>query len=169
MPIEGHRICKSVTKKGNPCTQIAMNDSEYCKIHDPSYTGIVGQPRKHGYYATVISDEDELSAYLEALSMGHAEALTDMAALQMAKSRIIQRTDIDESTKIELLLRFQEAARRSRESAANIESKAKVADSIKQISWLWEEEVHPENEEAKPDESAGSADVKPEPDASNQE
>ncbi len=146
MPIEDRRICIGTTKKGTPCTQMALTNSEYCKLHDPNFEGPIGQPRKHGYYATVISDEDELNAYMEALSMSRIERLYDMASFIQAKSRILNRADLDEIQKLDLLQRLTDSARRCNESAGNLEVRSKVSDSIKQISFLWEDEEKPSQE-----------------------
>ena len=139
MPMENRKICKGTTKEGQPCGALALENSDFCKSHDPNYVGKIGRPRKTGYYATAIQDEKELNDYLEALTMTHIEKLNDISSMQMMKSKILARTDIDDKEKTEMLLRFTDAATRATKAAADIESKTKVSDAIKGISWLWGE------------------------------
>ena len=130
--------CKSKNKKGGDCSALAMKGKEYCRIHNPETTSRIGQPKKTGYYASVLQDPDELNAYIEALEMSHAEALTEIRSSQMAKSRILHNAALDEWTKLELISRMQDSARRAAKDAADVEAHSKLSEGLKTISWLWE-------------------------------
>ncbi len=139
--------CKSKNKKGGACSALAMKGKEFCRIHNPETITRIGQPKKTGYYASVLQDPEELNAYLEALEMSHAEALTEIRSSQMAKSRILHNAELDERTKFELISRMQDSARRAAKDAADVEAHSKLGEGLKAISWLWQGEEEENGED----------------------
>ena len=132
--------CKSKNKKGKDCSALVVKGKEFCRVHDPETKTRVGQPKKTGYYSTALQDPEELSAYIEALEMSHAEALTEIRSSQMAKSRILHNAALDERTKLDLINRAQDSARRAAKDAADVEAHSKFSEGLKSISWLWGDE-----------------------------
>ncbi len=129
--------CKAKNKKGGECSALAMKGKEFCRIHNPESTSRIGQPKKTGYYASVLQDPEELNAYLEALELSHSQKLTEISSSQMAKSKILHNAALDERTKLELIDRMQDSARRAAKDAADIEAHSKLGEGLKAISWLW--------------------------------
>ena len=116
-----------------------MKGKEFCAVHNPDMKSRIGQPKRTGYYSTALQDPEELSAYIEALEMSHAEALTEIRSSQMAKSRILHNAALDERTKLDLINRAQDSARRAAKDAADVEAHSKFSEGLKSISWLWNE------------------------------
>lgn len=130
--------CKAKNKKGGDCSALAMKGKDFCRIHNPETVSRIGQPKKTGYYASVLQDPEELNAYLEALELSHSQKLTEISSSQMAKSKILHNAALDERTKLELIDRMQDSARRAAKDAADIEAHSKLGEGLKAISWLWE-------------------------------